>query len=35
MIQRTEYLEILKSLKDKNLIKMLVGVRRCGNFTTH
>lgn len=33
MIQRTEYLEILKSLKDKNLIKMLVGVRRCGKST--
>ena len=33
MIQRTEYLETLKSLKDKNLIKMLVGVRRCGKST--
>lgn len=33
MIQRTKYLEILKSLKDKNLIKMLVGVRRCGKST--
>lgn len=33
MIQRTQYLETLKSLKDKNLIKMLVGVRRCGKST--
>lgn len=33
MIQRTQYIEILKSLKDKNLIKMLVGVRRCGKST--
>lgn len=33
MIQRPEYLEILKGLKDKNLIKMLVGVRRCGKST--
>lgn len=33
MIQRTKYLEILKSLKDKDLIKMLVGVRRCGKST--
>ncbi|MBS1573032.1 MAG: ATP-binding protein [Bacteroidetes bacterium] len=33
MIQRKEYLEILKSLKDKNLIKILVGVRRCGKST--
>jgi predicted AAA+ superfamily ATPase len=33
MIQRTEYIEVLKSLKDKNLIKMLVGVRRCGKST--
>lgn len=33
MVQRTEYIEVLKSLKDKNLIKMLVGVRRCGKST--
>lgn len=33
MIQRTEYLDILKNLKDKNLIKVLVGVRRCGKST--
>ena len=30
MIPRTTYLETLKSLKDKNVIKMLTGVRRCG-----
>ncbi len=33
MIQRTEYLNVLKDLKDKNLIKMLTGVRRCGKST--
>ncbi len=33
MIQRIEYLETLKDLKDKNVIKMLTGVRRCGKST--
>lgn len=33
MIQRTEYLKTLKELKDKNVIKMLTGVRRCGKST--
>lgn len=33
MIPRTTYLETLKSLKDKNVIKMLTGVRRCGKST--
>lgn len=33
MVQRTEYLDTLKSLKDKNLIKILAGVRRCGKST--
>lgn len=33
MIQRTEYFEALKDLKDKNVIKMLTGVRRCGKST--
>lgn len=33
MIQRTEYFETLKDLKDKNVIKMLTGVRRCGKST--
>ena len=33
MIPRNRYLEILKELKDKNLIKVLTGVRRCGKST--
>lgn len=33
MIQRTEYFKTLKDLKDKNVIKMLTGVRRCGKST--
>jgi len=33
MIQRNSYLSILKSLRDKNLIKVLTGVRRCGKST--
>jgi len=33
MIQRDHYLEMLKGLRDKNLIKVLTGVRRCGKST--
>lgn len=33
MIQRNRYLEILEGLRDKNLIKILTGVRRCGKST--
>lgn len=33
MIQRKDYLETLKDLKDKNVIKILTGVRRCGKST--
>lgn len=33
MIQRASYFETLKNLKDKNVIKMLTGVRRCGKST--
>ncbi|MCZ2102007.1 MAG: ATP-binding protein [Chitinophagales bacterium] len=33
MIERTTYLERLKSLKDKNIIKVLTGVRRSGKST--
>jgi len=33
MVQRNSYLEILKSLKNKNLIKVMTGVRRCGKST--
>lgn len=32
-IARTSYLNILKILKDKNLIKVATGVRRCGKST--
>lgn len=33
MIERTEYLEELKHFKDKDLIKVVTGVRRCGKST--
>ncbi len=33
MIQRTEYLDNLKALKDKQVIKVIAGVRRCGKST--
>jgi predicted AAA+ superfamily ATPase len=33
MIQRTEYLNQLKSFKDKQLIKVVTGIRRCGKST--
>lgn len=33
MIQRKEYLELLKSFKDKQLIKVVTGIRRCGKST--
>lgn len=33
MIQRTEYLEQLKRFKDKDLIKVVTGIRRCGKST--
>lgn len=33
MIQRTEYLELLKRFKDKDLIKVVTGIRRCGKST--
>jgi predicted AAA+ superfamily ATPase len=33
MIQRNRYLDALKSLKNKNFIKILTGVRRCGKST--
>ena len=33
MIQRTEYLEELKRWKDKDLIKVITGIRRCGKST--
>ena len=33
MIKRDEYLEILKRFKDKDLIKVVTGIRRCGKST--
>ncbi len=33
MIERTEYLEKLKRFKDKDLIKVITGIRRCGKST--
>ena len=33
MIPRDEYLEQLKHFKDKDLIKVITGIRRCGKST--
>ena len=33
MIERKEYLEKLKNFKDKDLIKVITGIRRCGKST--
>ena len=33
MIERTEYVELLKRFKDKDLIKVVTGIRRCGKST--
>ena len=33
MIDRVEYLEELKRWKDKDLIKVVTGIRRCGKST--
>ena len=33
MVKRKEYLEKLKKLKDKQMIKIVTGVRRCGKST--
>jgi len=33
MVQRKRYLEKLKKLKDKQIIKVVTGVRRCGKST--
>ena len=33
MIERTEYLDELKRWKDKDLIKVVTGIRRCGKST--
>ena len=33
MIARDEYLNMLKRFKDKELIKVITGIRRCGKST--
>lgn len=33
MIARNEYLNILKRFKDKELIKVITGIKRCGKST--
>ena len=33
LIERKEYMEFLKRHKDRNLIKVVSGVRRCGKST--
>ena len=33
MIERKEYLDVLKRFKDKQLIKVITGIRRCGKST--
>lgn len=33
MVERKEYLEKLKKWKDKDLIKVITGIRRCGKST--
>lgn len=33
MIERNEYLNELKKWKDKDLIKVVTGIRRCGKST--
>ena len=33
MIERNEYLDLLKRFKDKELIKIITGIRRCGKST--
>ena len=33
MISRDEYLNVLKRFKDKALIKVITGIRRCGKST--
>ena len=32
-IERKQYMEQLRSLKDQNIIKVISGVRRCGKST--
>ncbi|MDR1924362.1 MAG: AAA family ATPase, partial [Planctomycetaceae bacterium] len=33
LIERKQYMQILRDLKDQNIIKVITGVRRCGKST--
>lgn len=33
MIERNEYLDVLKRFKDKDLIKVITGIKWCGKST--
>ena len=33
LIERKQYMQILRNLKDQNIIKVITGVRRCGKST--
>ena len=33
MIQRTQYIDMLNSFREKQLIKVVTGIRRCGKST--
>ena len=33
MVQRKEYLDLLKKWKDEDVIKVVTGIRRCGKST--
>ena len=33
MIERSEYMKLLRSWKDENVIKVITGLRRCGKST--
>ena len=33
LIERKQYMQLLRNLKDQNIIKVISGVRRCGKST--
>ena len=33
LIERKQYMQTLRDLKDQNIIKVITGVRRCGKST--
>ena len=33
MVERTEYLEIIKAWREEQVIKVVTGIRRCGKST--